>query len=99
MDYHVYGGGWPGRVLERRAMLEIRLERGALKAVKGLERGAILEMPGAWSAEGKIGRRSAERQGQKGSERGALFTPGPLPMLAETAQAKKRKNKNDSFFK
>ena len=60
-------------------MLEIRLERGALKAKKGLERGAILEIAGAWSAEDKIGGWSAERQGQKGLERGALFTPGPLP--------------------
>ena len=34
-------------------MLEIRLERGALNAEKGLERGAILEMAGARSAEGK----------------------------------------------
>ena len=38
-------------------------------------------MPGAWSAEDKIGGRSAERQGQKGLERGALFTPGPLPSI------------------
>ena len=65
-------------------MLEIRLERGALNAEKGLERGAILEMAGAWSAEVKIGRRSGERQGQKRSERGALFTPDPLPSQSET---------------
>ena len=41
----------------------------------------ILEMAGARSVEGKIRGWSAERQGQKGSERGAQFTPGPLPML------------------
>ena len=68
-------------MLERGAILEIRLERGALKAVKGLERGAIFEMAGAWSAEGKIRGRSAERQGQKGSERGALLTLGPFLMV------------------
>ena len=68
-------------MLERGAMSEIRLERGALNTENGLERGAILEMAGAWSAEGKIWGWSAERQGQKGSERGALFTPGPLPQL------------------
>ena len=72
-------GRGPGGILERGAILKIRLERGALKAENGLERGAILEMAGAWSAEDKIGGRSAERQGQKGLERGALFTPGPLP--------------------
>ena len=56
-------------MLERGAMLEIRLERGALKAEIGLEREAILEMAGAWSAEGKIWGWSGERQSQKGSER------------------------------
>ena len=65
-------------------MLEIKLECGALNAEKGLERGAILKMAEAWSAEGKIGGWSAERQGQKGSERGALFTPGPLPNVVYT---------------
>ena len=67
------------------------LERGAMEAKKVLERGAISEIAGARSAEGKIGAwsverpgqkgRSAERQGQKRSERGALFTPGPLPKV------------------
>ena len=71
------GDGWRGQgVLERGAILEIKLERGALKAKKGLERGAILELAGARSAEDKIGGPSLERQGQKGSERGALFNPG-----------------------
>ena len=40
-------------------------------------------MPGAWSADDKTGGWSAERQGQKGPERGALFTPGPLPKVYE----------------
>ena len=40
----------------------------------------LREIAGAWSAEDKIGGWSAERQGQKGLERGALFTPGPLPI-------------------
>ena len=60
-------------------MLGIRLERGALKTLNGLERRAILEMAGARSVEGKIRGWSAEHQVQKGSERGALFTPDPLP--------------------
>ena len=47
------------------------LERGALEAKKGLELGAILEIAGARSAKGKIACWSAERQSQKGSERGA----------------------------
>ena len=64
-------------VLERGAILKIKLERGALKAKNRLERGAILELAGARSAEGKIGGRSLERQCQKGSERGAPFTPAP----------------------
>ena len=64
--------------MERGAIFEIKLERGALKGKKLLERGAILEQAGARSAEGKIGGRSLERQGQKGSERGALrpYTSG-----------------------
>ena len=74
-----YTGGGPGGFLERGAILKMKLERGALMAKKGLERGAILELAGARSAEGKIGGRSLERQGQKGPERGALFTPGPPP--------------------
>ena len=80
-------GRGPGGILQRRAILKIRLELGALQAKKGLERGAILEMAGAWSAEDKIGGRSAERQGQKVLERGALFTPGPLPVLIPLEQS------------
>ena len=66
---------WAGQggFLERGAILEIKLERGALKAKKGLERGAILELAGARSAEGKIGGRSLERQGQKGLEHRTIF--------------------------
>ena len=71
--------GWARGVLERGAILKIKLERGALKAKNKLERGAILELAGARSAEGKIGGRNLERQCQKGSERGALFTPAPPP--------------------
>ena len=48
-------------MLERGAMSEIRLERGALNTENGLERGAILEMAGTRSADGKIGGWSAER--------------------------------------
>ena len=79
------------------------LERGALEAKKGLELGAILEIAGARSAKGKSGGwsaerqvqkgRSAERQGQKWSERGALFAPAPPPPLGDLAIMSRRKIK------
>ena len=74
-----YGRG-PRGILQRGAILKIRLEVGALKEKKELERGAVLEIAGARSAEDKIGGWSAERKGQKGLERGAVLTPGPLPV-------------------
>ena len=52
-----------------------------LKEKKELERGAVLEIAGARSAEDKIGGWSAERKGEKGLERGAVLTPGPLPSI------------------
>ena len=73
------GVGQGRGVLERGAILEIRLDRGALKTLNGLEHGEILEMAGARSVESKIRGWSAEHHVQKGSNRGALFTPGPLP--------------------
>ena len=71
------GPGGPG------ARSDFRNKAGArsAKGKKGLERGAILELAGARSADGKIGDRSLERQGQKGLERGALFTPALPPQL------------------
>ena len=47
------------------------LEHRVLEAKKGLELGAILEIARVRSAKGKIACWSAERQSQKGSERGA----------------------------
>ena len=72
-----YGRGPRG--IQRGAILKIRLEVGALKEKKELERGAVLEIAGARSAEDKIGGWSAECKGEKGLERGAVLTPGPLP--------------------
>ena len=60
MERFFFGGG-PGGVLERGAILKVKLERGALKAKNRLERGALLELAGARSAEGKIGGRSLGR--------------------------------------
>ena len=71
-------------ILERGAILKIRLELGLLKEKKELERGAVLEIAGARSAEDKIGGWSAERKGEKGLERGAVLTPGPLPVTTCT---------------
>ena len=49
-----YGRG-PRGILQRGAILKIRLELGLLKEKKELERGAVLEIAGARSAEDKIG--------------------------------------------
>ena len=64
-------------------MLELRLD-GARSAEgsDSVTARSDLNMTAAWSVGDNIGGWSAERQGQKGSERRALFTPGPLPCMA-----------------
>ena len=69
-----HGWVWARGVLERGAILDIKLERGAMKTKMGLEGGAILELARARSAG--IGGWSLESQGQRGSER--IF---PLPPI------------------
>ena len=93
-----YGRG-PRGILQRGAILKIRLELGLLKEKKELERGAVLEIAGARSAEDKIGGWSAERKGQKGLERGAVLTPGPLPVTTCTCSLTKGLIPNESKSK
>ena len=79
-------GREPGGILERGARSDSKNKAGAriVEEKKELERGAVLEIAGARSAEDKIGGWSAERKGEKGLERGAVLTPGPLPVTTCT---------------